>query len=122
MTLTAWNQWKQVIPEKGQQLNTSHLTLLIQGNCGITILEFYNWHIRNEIFLCILTITYLDYRVSKKTLLKEMCDFLTLKMLPLALALINTKYAIFLTHWSENAHSHEKLKFLMARHSPIETN
>ena len=27
----------------------------------------------------------------KKTLLKEMCDFLTLKMLPLALALIKTK-------------------------------
>ena len=32
------------------------------------------------------------YRVSqKKTPLKEMCDFLTLKMLPLALALIKTK-------------------------------
>ena len=29
--------------------------------------------------------------VSKKTPLKEMCDFLTLKMLPLALALIKTK-------------------------------
>ena len=42
--------------------------------------------------------------VSKKTPLKEMCDFLTLKMLPLALALIKTKIAIFLTHWSENAH------------------
>ena len=28
---------------------------------------------------------------SKKTLLKEMCDFLTLKMLSLALALIKTK-------------------------------
>ena len=31
------------------------------------------------------------YRVSKKTHLKEMCDFLTLKMLILALALIKTK-------------------------------
>ena len=32
-----------------------------------------------------------SYSVSKKTHLKEMCDFLTLKMLPLALALIKTK-------------------------------
>ena len=30
--------------------------------------------------------------------------FLTLQMLPLVLALIKTKIAIFLTHWSENAH------------------
>ena len=44
------------------------------------------------------------YRVSKKTHLKEMCDFLSLKMLPLALALIKTKIAIFLTQWSENTH------------------
>ena len=35
----------------------------------------------------------------------EMCDFLTLKILPLALELIETKkIAIFLNHWSENAH------------------
>ena len=34
----------------------------------------------------------------------EMCDFLTLKILPLALELIETKkIAIFLNHWSENA-------------------
>ena len=32
-----------------------------------------------------------------------MCDFLTLKMLPLGLALIETKKPIFLTQWSENA-------------------
>ena len=32
-----------------------------------------------------------NYRVSKKTLLKGMCDFLTIKMLPLALMLIKTK-------------------------------
>ena len=38
------------------------------------------------------------YRVSKKTLLKEIFTFLTLKMLPLALVLLNNK-----------------LEFLMAR-------
>ena len=32
-----------------------------------------------------------------------MCEFLDLKVLPLALVLIKTKIAIFLTHWSENA-------------------
>ena len=33
-----------------------------------------------------------------------MCDSLTLEMLALALVLIKTKNAIFLTNWSENAH------------------
>jgi len=35
---------------------------------------------------------------------KEMCDFLTLKTLPLAVKLKEKENAIFLTHWSENAH------------------
>ena len=34
------------------------------------------------------------YRVSQKTLPKEMCDFLTLKILPLALAMIKTNHPI----------------------------
>ena len=40
---------------------------------------------------------------------KEKFDFLTLKMLPLALALIKAK--IFLTHWSENAHFTLEFRF-----------
>ena len=45
------------------------------------------------LFLCPLSQLWNSYlySVSKKTPLKEMCDFLTLKMLPLALALIKTK-------------------------------
>ena len=31
---------------------------------------------------------------------KEMCDFLTIIMLPLVLALMKTNIAIFLIHWS----------------------
>ena len=41
----------------------------------------------------------LTYRVHK-----EMCDFLTLKTLPLAVKLKGKENVIFLTHWSENAH------------------
>ena len=40
--------------------------------------------------------------VFQKTHPKEMCDYLTLKMLPLALALIKTKINNFLIHWSKN--------------------
>ena len=40
--------------------------------------------------------------VSKKTPLKEMCDFLTLKMLPLALALIETKNRHLFDPWDKN--------------------
>ena len=53
----------------------------------------------------------------KKPLLKEMCDFLTLKMLQFALALIKTKNSHLLTYWSENAY----FKFLnVKRKFPIE--
>jgi len=34
---------------------------------------------------------------------KEMCDFLTLKTLPLAVKLKEKENVIFLTHWSENS-------------------
>ena len=44
----------------------------------------------------------ISYRVSQKMHLKEMCDFLTLNMLQLALALIKTKITIFLTNWPKN--------------------
>ena len=57
----------------------------------------------------------------QKTLLKEICDFLTLQMLPMTLALIEPNYFHFLTHWSENDHFTRKIRFLNnKRKFPIE--
>ena len=59
--------------------------------------------------ISILTTSDLIYHIQgvpKKTLLRDMCEFLTLKMVPLALALIKTKnltIAIFMTHRSKIA-------------------
>ena len=90
--------------------NSEQFTRLFQGFPGLILpgstlcFNMRKWSsFRNMYVLC----------VSKKTHLKEMCDFLTLKMLPLALALIKTKIPIFLTHWSENADFTWEFEFLM---------
>ena len=59
--------------------------------------------------------------MSKKTHLKEMSDFLTLKMSPLALALITTtkqKKNIFLPIGQKMLILHEKIELLMAKENP----
>ena len=53
-------------------------------------------------------------RCSKKTLLKEMCDFLTLKMLPLASVDQNKKSLSFLPTGQKMLILRENLEFLMA--------
>ena len=71
---------------------TKHCSLFSpQSNVCIISFSFEQCMKRKKL-IGILSITNRSYSVSqKKTLLKEMCDFLTLKMLPLALALIKTK-------------------------------
>ena len=80
------------VKESSLDLQYIHLVNLCLSYIQFTI------HNKETMYTSIL----LNFYWEQQKPVKEMCDFLTLKMLLLALALIKTK--IFLTHWSENAH------------------